>query len=190
MHSGNKEQRLKTKETIGGRDSLSLRRDVPFRSRRACAATRSHTTLSDSAAPVTIVTADTHTHANTRDVHTTHTHTRIHTHTNTHTHVTQTQARAAQRTLANDCYFIFEGVWDPRRSFCCLVIIRPFVWWDRLVSIPCRNNSIVVSRSDFDRISLFCVNNWYYLHVAIAHTVILRPLRVLCARIHFVLFVW
>lgn len=113
MHSGNKEQRLKTKETNGrmdGRDSLSLRRDVPFGSRRACAATRSHTTLSDSAAPVTIVTADTHTHANTRDVHTTHTHTRIHTHTNTHTHVTQTQARAAQRTLANDCYFIFEGV--------------------------------------------------------------------------------
>lgn len=67
----------KTKKTIGGRtdgwDSSPLFRDIPFLSRRACAVISTHTTLSDIAAPVTIVTTDTHTDS-----------IRIH----THTHVT------------------------------------------------------------------------------------------------------
>jgi len=64
--------------------------------------TSSHTTLSDSAAPVTIVTTDTHTHANTqwRTHHThpyTYTRTYPYTHKHTNTQLTWHKRKRAQR---------------------------------------------------------------------------------------------
>jgi len=188
MHSGRKERRLKTIERIGWRTGFVVA--APGRALPLTARVRGHsrTRPSRTVRRQWRLRRLTHTLMQTRETYSPHTHT--HTHKHTHSRDTNASARSATHGRQRLLFHIWRRL-RLATVICCLVIIRPFVWCDRLVSIPCRYNSIVVSWSDFDRISLFCVN-LYYLHVAVAHTVILtylRQLRVVCARVHFVLFV-
>jgi len=199
MHNGSKEWRLKTKEMIGGRTGFIVAapgRALPLvvRVRGPLARTRPSRTVRRQWRLWRLTHTLTQTH---NDVHTTHTHTRTHAHTHTHTNTQTHNSRDTNASARNATHARQRLLFHIRRRLrvatviCCLVIIRPFVWCDRLVKVPRRNNSIVVSRSDFDRISLFCEYSDWYTYTSPWPTLsyYYGQLRVLCARIHFVLFV-
>jgi len=190
MEYGRKEQRLKTKETIGGRtDGIRCRCDRTCPSARGARArplalTRPSRTVRRHRRLWRL----THTLTQTHTTYTPHIHTHPHAiriHTQTQTLTWHKRKRAQRNARSPTTVISYLKAFASRDGHLLFSDHSPVRLVRSLVSIPCRNNSILVARLDFDRISLFCgYSDWYYLYVAVAHITYLTVNTAYC--VHFV----